>query len=235
MQRVLRSAALCLLPGTITAIALAWALPWWRPLPRDASMLVAVDGTGEYWMGPGERGPGWMAMTLYGGEAGLTEAGRALARPLPMWMDLPREGPLESRAVTAIGAGWPMIALRAEIFGVGHQEPPPGGPWHTGLGPQWVQWDSWRGALGTPSPAPGSLFKQRVVPIGVVALGLAADIAFWSLIWALPVTVIALRRAIRRWRGRCPRCGYDLQRDLETGCPECGWRRTRAVSINPSP
>ena len=28
--------------------------------------------------------------------------------------------------------------------------------------------------------------------------------------------------------GHCPRCGYDLRRDLNAGCPECGWNRPAA-------
>ena len=33
------------------------------------------------------------------------------------------------------------------------------------------------------------------------------------------------RRIVRRKRGHCIKCGYDLRGDLERGCPECGWRR----------
>jgi hypothetical protein len=36
-------------------------------------------------------------------------------------------------------------------------------------------------------------------------------------------------RALRRLRGRCPRCAYDLRAEPGGGCPECGWRRPRRV------
>ena len=32
-------------------------------------------------------------------------------------------------------------------------------------------------------------------------------------------------RRERRKAGRCPACGYDLQGEMERGCPECGWKR----------
>ena len=31
--------------------------------------------------------------------------------------------------------------------------------------------------------------------------------------------------AIRRKRGHCIKCGYDLNHAPHKGCPECGWRR----------
>jgi hypothetical protein len=39
-----------------------------------------------------------------------------------------------------------------------------------------------------------------------------------------------LRRFVRRRRGRCPACGYDLRKDFDAGCPECGWNRPREAT-----
>jgi len=56
--------------------------------------------------------------------------------------------------------------------------------------------------------------------------GLLIDAAFWSTGWAaLAMALVLLRRGIRRWRGRCPRCAYDLQGAPGAGCPECGWHK----------
>lgn len=33
------------------------------------------------------------------------------------------------------------------------------------------------------------------------------------------------KRWLRRYRGRCPQCAYDLRGDLAAGCSECGWKR----------
>lgn len=56
--------------------------------------------------------------------------------------------------------------------------------------------------------------------------GLLIDAAFWSCAW--PIVLFgpgAIRGRLRRWRGRCPRCAYDLRAAPQGGCPECGWRR----------
>ena len=31
----------------------------------------------------------------------------------------------------------------------------------------------------------------------------------------------------RRRFGLCPKCGYDLEGNVDSGCPECGWRRAK--------
>ncbi len=33
------------------------------------------------------------------------------------------------------------------------------------------------------------------------------------------------KRLLRRRRGHCVACGYDLRSDFSQGCPECGWGR----------
>ena len=36
----------------------------------------------------------------------------------------------------------------------------------------------------------------------------------------------AARHLLRRMRGLCLICGYNLRGDLSQGCPECGWGRS---------
>jgi len=45
------------------------------------------------------------------------------------------------------------------------------------------------------------------------------------IVWMLWSSLFATRRMIRRKRGHCIKCGYDLRGDFSAGCPECGWRR----------
>lgn len=63
--------------------------------------------------------------------------------------------------------------------------------------------------------------RRLVVPTGPIWLGLAAN----TVVYALPILVLwagpgLVRGAIRRRRGRCERCGYELA-GLDR-CPECG-------------
>jgi hypothetical protein len=54
--------------------------------------------------------------------------------------------------------------------------------------------------------------------------GLAINLVFYGVIWALLLFGLPVIRSFRRmWRGGCPKCGYDLKYDLQSGCPECGW------------
>lgn len=42
----------------------------------------------------------------------------------------------------------------------------------------------------------------------------------------------ALVHLLRRWKGRCPQCGYDVSKS--NGCPECGWRRDGWDGVGPT-
>ena len=64
------------------------------------------------------------------------------------------------------------------------------------------------------------------LPVHLIWPGFAVNTVFYALIlWLLIPGPFVLRRIIRRKRGRCPKCGYDLRGDLSGGCPECAWGR----------
>ncbi len=63
------------------------------------------------------------------------------------------------------------------------------------------------------------------VPYRPIMVGFFLNTLFYAVILLLPSE---LRRHIRRKRGLCATCGYDLRGNLEYGCPECGWRREAA-------
>jgi hypothetical protein len=68
--------------------------------------------------------------------------------------------------------------------------------------------------------------EHVVVPYHPIWAGFAGNTVFYAMIlWLLIPGPFLLRRHIRRRRGRCVKCGYDLRGDLAHGCPECGWKR----------
>lgn len=80
-------------------------------------------------------------------------------------------------------------------------------------------------ALQRPSSWSG---KPRILKLPLRPLwpGFLLDTGFYAVLWALPLFGLPLIRQSRRKRkGRCPKCAYDLKRDFNSGCPECGWRR----------
>ncbi len=67
------------------------------------------------------------------------------------------------------------------------------------------------------------------LPLHPIWPGFAIDTIFYAaLTWILWSSPFAARRMIRRRRGHCIKCGYDLRGDFSAGCPECGWRRERS-------
>ncbi len=67
----------------------------------------------------------------------------------------------------------------------------------------------------------GSSF--RLLPLRPIWPGFAFNTLFYAaLLWLLIPVPFALRRHIRRKRGLCVACGYDLRHANHDACPECG-------------
>lgn len=68
--------------------------------------------------------------------------------------------------------------------------------------------------------------SSRVIPLAPIWLGFTVDALFYGAAWGVLLALVvgpgALRRALRRRRGRCLRCAYDLRGIPEGACPECG-------------
>ena len=66
----------------------------------------------------------------------------------------------------------------------------------------------------------------RTVPLRPPWLGFTINTVFYAgLLWLISLGPFTALRIIRRKRGLCIKCGYDLRSDFEQGCPECGWGR----------
>jgi hypothetical protein len=150
-----------------------------------------------------------------------------LARPGASWEEL-----------VVIEAGWPMHALGAGAHSgaFGHYEPKPipgrrqydaftrtpalslRGGYAPGRWPTRSDW-----------PPRSTLTGYRAVdrfalPLLPIWPGFPLNTAVYGLLlFALVRGVRVSRRAVRRRRGRCERCGYDRAGlDLGAACPECG-------------
>ena len=68
------------------------------------------------------------------------------------------------------------------------------------------------------------LAESGLLPLRVSAVGFALDTALYTLFWygLLLIPAGAPRRFIRRKRGCCVACGYDLSGAAHEKCPECG-------------
>jgi hypothetical protein len=60
-------------------------------------------------------------------------------------------------------------------------------------------------------------------PLRPIWPGFLANTAFYAVsLWLLFLGSGTVRRSLRRHRGRCPACGYDLRGTAHERCPECG-------------
>ena len=63
----------------------------------------------------------------------------------------------------------------------------------------------------------------RALPLRPVWPGFAINTLFYAaILWLIIPGPFVLRRLIRRRRGLCPACGYDLRHAEHEACPECG-------------
>ena len=142
---------------------------------------------------------------------------------LPRWSHLFDGLPGQVNRLTEItqtARGWPMLAMRYE---------------------RWSQGKPWRFPNPRPPPVVGMVggFDLRcggpsgpnvILPLQPVWVGfLGNTLCYASAWWGLCSTPAPIRRWVRRRRGQCPTCGYDLRGNVAEGCPECGWQRA-AVS-----
>lgn len=116
--------------------------------------------------------------------------------------------------VDEYAVGWPMLAFGGDSIRTltvdGWQE-----EWRGFVFEQF----SVRRVGGTGTWPPG-------VPLRPIWSGLAVNTLLFALV-ALCICegLVLLRRSGRSRRGLCPLCAYDLKRDFDAGCSECGWGR----------
>ena len=115
-----------------------------------------------------------------------------------------------------VEAGWPLRSLSGER--IVPFESARG--WKNG---QVLKYE-FRSAAVSPT-TPLIVRPLRPQPFGFLVNSLLYAAALWLLVCG-PREV---RRRLRKRRGLCVRCGYDLRGNFSAGCPECGWRREDGV------
>lgn len=69
----------------------------------------------------------------------------------------------------------------------------------------------------------GRSWERLSLPYNPIWSGLLANSLAYGFVWLMVFTAIGFaRRAVRRGRGRCTRCNYDLSGAVTPVCPECG-------------
>ncbi len=103
--------------------------------------------------------------------------------------------------------GWPLLSLKYEKY------------WHGGV-PYPADWgiELWRHRS-----AAWSSFAVVALPLRPIWPGFAINTIFYAAVLGLlALGPFTARRMIRRKRGHCIKCGYDLRNVDHEKCPECG-------------
>ena len=210
------------LMAIMVSTAIAWSCVLWAPMTTSrplseteaAEIMVRQLDARRFIATPEgieNSGLGWMF--IFAVDATIPEppptpsAGTAIGRggnrlnnafaPLP--------GNAENKYVQIVLAGWPLSCYQGatKVFG---------------------QSRTLHG-LYEPSEFVSSLGikPRRLVPLHPRWTGLAANTIFYGAIFWLAVPgPKLLRRILRRRRGQCLDCGYDLAHHEHDTCPECG-------------
>ncbi len=114
------------------------------------------------------------------------------------WRDDGRE--LWRGAYNRIAIGWPLRSVDDVVWKLGTDASP----------------DFMRSKVPTDR-------RSRVFAFRPIWPGFAINTIFYAaILWMLTLGPFIVRRVIRRKRGRCIKCGYDLRGAEHTVCPECG-------------
>ncbi len=222
MKRRIVTILIFLLLGAMVNVAVAWGCALWSP--QDASR-------GEREMDVQQAWPSYL---------------ESLGWPAPnhavkLHLSGPGDGELGATVIEITGgdsnAGWSrsdpadqvFVSLKIRLFGL---------PFRA------LQWElhgvragsrsmemvqaaastaGMRTGIDVSKQAGGIIWQMRRLPLTLIWPGFLVNALFYTaILWLLIPGPFVLRRLIRRKRGRCIKCGYDLRGSPEAGCPECG-------------
>jgi hypothetical protein len=205
-----------LLGGAVLAVGSAWWIATFRPysgyLRQDVSEAHAIweRTAAPAWPRPGVNGAVLAASQV--GSKRLTDTRQITVREA--------KGSQVTYTVLHTRVGWPRRSMtsttRYRIDGA-KQNTAGAGAAITEIGEDAL-------ALSAMLPVVGTVrLALPVTPLwgGLVVNALLFAAAAGAIVWSLR----GARVLVRRWRGVCLRCRYDLKGAYSEGCPECGWGR----------
>lgn len=247
-RRILVTIAVFAFVGAMINVAVAWVLGARGGVREMASYQVSIRHEGAIlpvtWLCRRAEAFGLDHVAFVGGGAfgigqGRTPSADERLRGWPRWARMPEtEGPAARTTVLFVAAGWPARSLVARCVDESAAWPVASrGAFGDGLSnlralDPTARPPAWAHAYVVEEQGAGGPFSARVLPAAPIAVGFAANTAFWGAgAYALFALAVAGGRwgrgRTRRRAGRCPSCDYDLHGETAAGCPECGWKRCR--------
>jgi len=199
---------LCLILGAITTVAVAWGCVWFIPPPPHA--ITPIEPPDFAWVEANRKTNDPIISHSLRHSVGVTTDGFCT-----------RRSDFDRVLVRRHCAGWPWPSLQ-------------GGSWDVIAEPATKAWGETARVIAIDAiPVFRGPNPEDVTPLPVRPIwpGFLIDTLFYAAIWFGGFFAPGMaKRAIRRKRGRCPRCGYDLRGDLAAGCSECGWNREESAA-----
>ena len=229
MKRWMLRITLGLILGAVTTVGVAWAFAIWGSFRFDPTNHFS-HSTGRQWEVSVSNGLGVTRVSRVPNN-GLWSVGgaRPSRKTIPYWSvtrDRPPAGVFDDQTMPwhiKLAYGWPFRASYAEVWRAiklqsGQNNPSNRFSASTGI-------EILDDGSGQPLPF-------RTLPVRPILPGFLINTLFYAVIWfGLFLGIGAVRRTIRRKRGRCVKCVYDLRGtpvDVSgpgAGCSECGWGR----------
>lgn len=237
----------CVVLGIVTTVAVAWACAAWsdtEELNTPKPSIVTLWSSHQWWVdaktsiGIGRRhheitlllrrvtkddvGADYISWEYRAGGGELVSSGLQKVIKLPKWSRLGVSSYRKSRLVESEEVcGWPMYALWCSTFEyelnvtgsplIRSKITQPDNAVHL------KRWEITRG---------GDVMSIRQLPLIPMWYGFFVNTVLYGCIWfGLLFSLTNAKHSIRKCRGLCPNCRYDLRHNLNTGCPECGWNR----------
>ena len=209
MRRRLTKLVVFLLLGAVVNVAVAWGCVLWSGRIPDPGPFVDISDPFAW---PRDVSADWPAAQKQTMSRSWCLTLLLTIAHAPMQAPNPPPGTVLGWGMTVFQAGWPYRALESKHVQVNVT----GGRVPLDFKP------------AVTLPANLQFLKvnearYRTLPLRPTWPGFAINTIFYAmLLWLMMFASFSLRRTIRRKRGHCIKCGYDLRGAEHEVCPECG-------------